>query len=926
MFHEGAELMPDRPLILLVDGNALVHRAYHAIQPLTSPSGEPTNATYGFTSTLLKVMDDLQPDYAAVAWDVGRTFRHEQYAEYKATRPEMADDLRVQFERIRQVVEAFQLPSKYVEGYEADDVLAALSQQAVEQGLDVMIATGDTDTLQLVGPHVSVLLSGRKFTDTKVYDEQAIHERYALEPKQLVDFKSLKGDPSDNIPGVRGVGKVTATRLLEQFGSVEGLYEHIEEVDPKLRDKLRDGEALVRRAKDLIILVSDLPIDLDLENCRVSAYDRADVVALFRELGFFSLLQRLPRPAEDGTGQLSFFEAQADEAAPAVLPGNYRLVNTEPALSGLIAAVRDSGAFAVDTETTSVRPVEADLVGIALACAEGEGYYIPVGHLPGAAGKPQLSLEFVRQRLGPVLADEGLAKYAHNANYDLIVLKRHGMEVRGLQFDTMIAAWLLDPSGRNLGLKGLAWQKLGVEMTPIEALIGKGAAQSTMDRVAIEQVLPYAGADADMTLRLVPHLKAALEEKQLWSLFTDVEMPLVPVLMDMETCGVALDVGFLEQMSRELHMRLGQLEQQIYQHVGYPFNLNSSQQLSEALFTRLALPTEGVSRTKTGRYSTAAGVLEKLQGSHPIIDLILEHRELSKIKSTYVDALPLMVNRLTGRLHTSWNQTGTVTGRISSSDPNLQNIPIRTEIGRRVRQALVAPPGHLLLGADYSQVELRILAHLSGDENLLAAFRRGEDIHASTAASILGVPLAQVTPNMRRLAKAINFGLVYGMSDWGLAARTELSREEAADFISKYFAQFPRVGNYLERVKRQAAEYGYVETLLGRKRYFPELQSGSRAHGNVKAAAQRMAINHPIQGTAADIIKIAMIRLHDELRKGHLHSRMILQVHDELVLEVPDDELNAVKELVRSVMEGAYELDAPLKVDIKTGRHWGEME
>jgi DNA polymerase-1 len=533
MHHQGAKLMPDRPLILLVDGNALVHRAYHAIQPLTSPSGEPTNATYGFISTLLKVMDDLQPEYAAIAWDIGRTFRHEQYAEYKATRPEMADDLRVQFERIRQVVDIFKLPSKYAEGYEADDVLAALSQQAVEQGLDVIIATGDTDTLQLVGPHVSVLLSGRRFTDTKVYDEQAIHERYALEPKQLVDFKSLKGDPSDNIPGVRGVGKVTATRLLEQFGSVEELYEHMAEVNPKLRDKLRGAEAQVRRAKELITLVSDLPIELDLENCRVSAYDRSDVVALFRELGFFSLLQRLPRPAQHGTAQLSLFESSTAEVAPLTAPGEYRLVNTEPALRDLITALRDSGVCAVDTETTSVRPVEADLVGIALACKEGEGYYIPVGHLPGVAGKPQLSLESVRQHLGPVLADEGLAKYAHNANYDLIVLNRHGMEVRGLQFDTMLAAWLLDPSGRNLGLKGLVLQELGLEMTPIEALIGKGAAQSTMDRVAIERVLPYAGADADMTLRLVPYLKAALEEKQLWSLFTEVEMPLVPVLMDM---------------------------------------------------------------------------------------------------------------------------------------------------------------------------------------------------------------------------------------------------------------------------------------------------------------------------------------------------------------------------------------------------------
>ncbi len=918
--------MPERPLILLVDGNALVHRAYHAIPPLTSRSGEPTTATFGFTSILLKVLDDYKPQYAAVAWDIGRTFRHEQYAEYKATRPAMPDDLRMQLERVRDVVAAFSLPSKYLEGYEADDVLAALSKRAVEQGLEVLIVTGDTDTLQLVGPQVKVLLSGRRLTDAKIYDEAAIHERYGLEPQQLVDFKSLKGDPSDNIPGVPGVGKVTASRLLQQFGSGEDLYLRIEQVQPKLRSKLQVKEANVRRAKGLIQLVSDLPIDLDLDECQLSAYDRSKVVALVRELGFHSLLQRLPGSAARATAQLSLFGTQAGEEGERPAPGKYRLVNTEAALRDLIAKIRAAGVCAVDTETTSVRPVEADLVGISLSCQEGEGDYIPVGHLPEAASQPQLSLDWVREQLGPVLADASITKYAHNANYDLIVLQQHGMMVRGLLFDTMIAAYLLDPSGRNLGLKGLAWQEFGVEMTPIAELIGKGKNQLTMDRVSVERVYPYAAADADMTFRLVARQEPLLKDKQLWSLFTEVEMPLVPVLIDMECTGVALDVGFLQQMSRELHLRLAELVQQVYQRVGYPFNLNSSQQLSQALFTKLALPTAGVPRGKSGRYSTAAGVLEKLQGAHPVVDLILEHRQLSKIKSTYVDALPLMVNSRTGRLHTSWNQTGTVTGRISSSEPNLQNIPIRTDIGRRVRQAFVARPGCMLLGADYSQVELRILAHLSGDENLLAAFRRGEDIHASTAASILGVPLNEVTPDMRRLAKTINFGLIYGMGAWGLAARTDLTREEAAEFISKYFAQYPRVQQYLATVKQQAEEQGYVETLLGRKRYFPALRPGSRVHGNLKAAAQRMANNHPIQGTAADIIKIAMIRLHDELQERGLSSKMILQVHDELVLEVPDDELERVTRLVRSVMEGAYELDAPLKVDIKTGRHWREME
>jgi len=902
-----------------------MHRAYHAIPPLTSSRGEPTNATFGFTSILLKVLDDYGPDYAAVAWDVGRTFRHEQFAEYKATRPSMPDDLKVQMERLQDMVAAFHLSSKYVEGYEADDVLAALSRQATEQGLDVIIVTGDTDTLQLVGPHVRVLLSGRRFTDAKVYDETAIRERYGLEPAQLVDFKSLTGDKSDNIPGVPGVGKVTARKLLQQFRTVDDLYQALDQVQAKLRSKLEEHEPVVRRGQALIQLVDDLPLDLDLDGSRVDEFDRAQVVNLFRELGFHSLMQRLPGEAAPAKAQLSLFGVQSEEQGPAPSLGDYRLVNTEAALRDLVTVIRQAGVCALDTETTSVRPVEADLVGISVSCQAGTAYYIPVGHRPEVASTGQLSTEWVRAELGEVLADESVAKYAHNANYDLIVLRQHGMEVRGLTFDTILAAYLLDPVGRNLGLKGLAWQELGVEMMPIDSLIGKGKGQLTMDQVPVERVVPYAGADADMTLRLVPRLKPRLEERQLWALFSEVEMPLVPVLMDMECTGVSLDVGFLQGMSRELQSRLNELQEQVQQHVGYPLNLSSSQQLSEALFVKLGLPTEGVSRGKSGRYSTAASVLESLRGAHPVVDLILEHRQLSKIKSTYADALPLLVNSRTGRLHTSWNQVGTVTGRISSSDPNLQNIPIRTDVGRRVRRAFVARPGCMLLGADYSQVELRILAHISGDESLLAAFQRGEDIHARTAASMHGVALEEVTPDMRRMAKMINFGLIYGMSGWGLAARTELSPEEAQQFISKYFAQFPRVQGYLEEVKQRAVEQGYTETLLGRKRYFPELATGSSAHANVRAAALRMAINHPIQGTAADIVKIAMIRLHADMEKQGLDSKIILQVHDELVLEVPDGEVKGVAALVRGVMESAYTLAAPLKVDIKTGRHWGEM-
>jgi DNA polymerase-1 len=917
--------MPARPLIVLVDGNAVVHRAYHAIPPLTSPGGEPTNATFGFVSTLLKVFEDQKPQYAAVAFDIGRTFRHDLYAEYKGTRPPLPDDLRVQLDRVRQVVTTLRLPAVSVDNYEADDVLATLSRRAVGKGLDVVIVTGDTDTLQLIGPHVRVLLSGRKFTDSKMYDEGAIRERYGLEPGQLVDFKTLKGDVTDNVPGVPGVGDVTATKLVQQYGGIDELYSRLDEVDPKLRGRLVENRAGVERGKTLVKLVDDLPVEVDLDKARLNTFSRDEVAKTFRELGFHTLLQRLPRTGASSSAQLPLFaSAQGDEVKSAAL-GSYHLVDSEELLRQLVDRIRSKGACAVDVEATSVRPVEARLVGISLACEPGEAFYIPTGHT-SAAARAQLDLETIRLVLGPLLADAGVAKYAHNANYDLIVLSEHGMPACGLEFDSMIAAYLLDPSGRNLGLKGLAWQELGAEMTNIEELIGSGKQQLTIDLVAVERVYPYAAADADMTLRLASRQQSQLKERSLWKLFTEIEMPLVPVLIDMECTGVALDVKVLGKMARELQQRLAELEREIQRLVGYTFNINSSQQLSDALFKKLELSTAGIQKGTSGRYSTAADVLEGLRGKHAVVDLLLEQRQLAKIKSTYVDALPLLVNPRTGRLHTSWNQTGTVTGRVSSSDPNLQNIPIRTDVGRRVREAFVAAEGARFLAADYSQVELRILAHVSGDENLLTAFRNGEDIHASTASRILGVPLSEVNSEMRRLAKAINFGLMYGMSEWGLASRTELSQDEAADFISKYFGQYPQVRQYLDRTKQQAADQGYVETVLGRKRYFPELQANSRVPGQTKAAAQRMAVNHPIQGTAADIIKIAMIRLYDELHRRNLKSKMILQVHDELVLEVPEAELEEVGPLVESVMEGAYPLDAPLKVDLKTGRHWGEME
>jgi DNA polymerase-1 len=777
------------------------------------------------------------------------------------------------------------------------------------------------------------LTSRRQYSDTVIYDEAGIQERYGLKPRQIIDYKGLVGDSSDNIPGVRGVGKKTATQLLQEYGSIETIYEHLDEVkSPRFRKALEEGQNEAFLSKHLATIVTDVPLELDLEACRVAEYDHGRVTTLFRELEFRSLLERLPQPPgqAEGPQQLALFE-EVEAAAPAALQAvptvqpaaGYRTVDSQEALEKLVEELSRSPAFALDTETTSTDAMAADLVGIAVATKAGQAHYVPVGHVPGAGSL--LPLDQVLDKLRPLLEDARVAKYAHNAKYDLTVLARHGVDVKGLAFDTMIAEWLIDPASRNLGLKNLAWARLGMEMTPITFLIGKGKNQITIDRVPIEQVTQYAGADVDMTYRLVGLLESELKEKELWPLFAEVEMPLVPVLAEMEMKGVALDVPLLKNMSGLLQDRLATLEQEIQDQVGYPFNINSTQQLSDALFVKLCLSTKGVKKTASGHYSTAASVLEGLKDQHTVIGLILEQREFSKLKSTYVDALPQLVNPHTGRVHTSYNQTGTVTGRISSSDPNLQNIPIRTEVGRQVRRGFVAEEGNVLLAADYSQVELRIMAHISQDPALLEAFRRGEDIHTSTAAAIIGVPAEAVTPDMRRLAKSVNFGLSYGQGSHGLAQQTGLSHEEADRFIKTYFAQYPKVKEYIERTKRQAKEQGYVETLLGRRRYFPELKR-EQVRDHIVAAAHRMAINAPIQGTAADILKIAMLRLHQALHERNLKSRMILQVHDELVLEVPEDEVDTVAPLVREIMEGAFQLDAPLKVDVKVGANWLEME
>ncbi len=915
--------MADPAKLVLIDGHALVYRAYFALpSTMATAKGELTNAVFGFASMLLNVLRDEQPDFLAVTFDLGRTFRHDDYAEYKANRAEMPDDLRVQFSRIDELLAAMDIPTYSAEGYEADDVLAALAQQAEAEGVDTLIVTGDTDTFQLIGPHVRVLAPRRSFGDTLIYDEDGVRERYGLEPKQLIDYKALVGDTSDNVPGVRGIGAKTATKLLQEYGSVEAIYDHLEEISsPRFRSALEKGHDDAFLSKHLVTIVTDLPVSLDLGACRVGRVNREQVVELFRELEFRALLDRVTPTAEAGTpAQLSLFDEQAP--APARKVGDYQIVDSVATLEAAAAELGQGKAVVVDVESTSTDPMAAKLVGIAITAQEGKGYYVIVGHRDAA----NLSLETVGQVLAPLLQDPAIPKYAHNANYDLTVLAEHGLDVTPMTCDTMIAEWLLNPASRNLGLKNLAWNRLGVEMTPISQLIGSGKKQVTMDRVAAEKAAPYACADVDMTLRLAGQLLPELHEKELWSLYSEVEMPLVPVIVDMQRAGVKLDVVTLTRMSRQLGERLGELQTEIEGHVGRAININSTQQLSVALFDEMDLALPWMRRGASGYYSTAADVLEKIRDKHPVVELILEHRQLSKLKGTYVDALPALVNPRTGRVHTSYNQTGSVTGRFSSSNPNLQNIPIRTEQGREIRRAFVADDGWLLLAADYSQVELRVLAHISGDPTMLDAFARGEDIHASTAAAIYEVPLDEVTSDQRRVAKMTNFAISYGVTGFGLAERTGLDPKDAEAFIQTYFATYPRVKEYIDRTHEQARDQGYVETLLGRRRYFHELGTTSRAHHNARQQADRMAINAPIQGTAADILKVAMNRLWRELRARGLRSRMILQVHDELVLEVPKEELDEAASLVIEMMEGAYTLDAPLKVDAKIGPNWLEMD
>ncbi len=947
--------MPSKPLFVILDGYSMAYRHYHGTlkQQLTASDGRPTGAIYGFSRQILDIMLKDRPRYLAVAWDEGLSGREEIYPEYKAHRDLPPDDFEPQVDIIKAMLAALNVPGLSVAGYEADDVIGTLVREAEAQDVHARIVTGDGDLLQLITDNVDVFLL-RPFGGPKLYDRDAFYEKYELEPHQLVDLKALQGDSSDNIPGIKGVGVKTATPLIQQYGTLAGIYAHLDEVTKKAtRSKLEKGRESAFMSYNLARVMTDLPLPLHLPDCVTSEYTLEVVVPLFEELGFNSLLERLykaeqvleagPPPANDSEfAQVSTFEdvdveageydASLNFAAPTTASDLVKafVVRTRDGLQKVVDLLAGASLVSFDTETTSTNPVEAELVGISLAVDGENGYYIPVGHIDDV--DDQLPVDVVMDALRPVLTDPHIPKVAHNASYDVVVMERAGLKVTPITFDTMIAEWVRDSTSNNLSLTNLVMNGglLGdgsVMMQNIKDLIGSGKKQITMAAVPVSKAAPYAAEDAAMTWRLVEPLRERLAaDARAQTIFETLEMPLVPVIATIEQNGVLLDTAHLAEMSARLEGQLAEIEAAIYGlSDGYgEFNINSPKQLNDVLFGKLNLPRTGIRKTTHG-YSTAADVLEKLYEDtrHPILEKILEHRELVKLKGTYVDALPKLVNAKTGRLHTSFNQTGTTTGRLSSSDPNLQNIPVRTEVGREVRRAFVVPEGQVLLAVDYSQVELRIMAYIANEPYLKQAFADGLDIHAATAAVVNDIAVDAVSYNQRSFAKRVNFGLLYGMGAFRLARDSDLTLKEAEAFINTYFERLPNVKKYIEDTKRQLHTDGYVETLMGRRRYFGDVRNMRRQD---IARSEREAINMPVQGTAADIMKKAMLELHEALQQQRLGALITLQVHDELVLEVPENELDATARLTVEVMETTYDLEPKLKANALYGQNWRDME
>jgi DNA polymerase I len=883
--------------LYLIDGSSYIYRAYYAIRHLSSPSGFPTNALYGFTQMLLKVLKDRQPDRVAVVFDVGReTFRTQLYPDYKANRAAMPADLVPQIGPIKEMVRAFNIPVLELPGYEADDLIGTIARDCREQGLNVMVVTGDKDLMQVVTDRVRLL-------DTMKDKESGIPEvveRFGVGPELVVDILGLAGDTSDNIPGVPGIGEKTAMKLIQEFGSLDALLARADEVKGKTGERLREFADQARLSRQLATIDDRVPFDYDLAGFALSPPDNRRLAELFKEYGFTTLMKELTSQATLSTEQ-------------------YRTVLTTDEFRRLLAELAAAEAFALDLETTSLNTQEAEIVGISLSCRPHEAWYIPVGH--HYLGVPaQLPLAAVLDGLRPLLTDPGRRLIGQNLKYDYQVLRRAGIRLAGVWCDTMVAAYLHNPARPSQGLDSLAVEVLDHKMITYAEVAGKGKDHQGFAAVEVEAASRYACEDADATFLLARHFLPLLEEDGMARLFFDLEMPLVPILAEMELAGVKLDLALLNELSRRFGAELAGLEERIGTLAGGPFNINSPKQLGEVLFDRLKLPAGKKTKTKTG-WSTNVEELERLaEAGHEIASLILQYRSVAKLKSTYSDALPKLVDER-GRVHTSYNQAVTNTGRLSSSEPNLQNIPVRTEEGRQIRHAFIAEPGHLLLSADYSQIELRVLAHLSADPVFCDAFAKDEDIHTRTASEVFGLFPEMVTPEMRRQAKTINFGIIYGQGAFSLAKQLGVTRKTAEEFIDNYKARHSGAIAFLDQCIRQAEEQGFVTTLLGRKLPIPEINS---ANGNIRAFAQRNAINYPIQGSAADIIKQAMVNIDRRLKAEGLQSRLLMQVHDELVFEVPEAELLTMEQLVAHEMERAVPLQVPLKVDLSYGRNWSE--
>ena len=908
--------------LILVDGSSYLYRAFHALPPLTNSKGKPTGAVKGVINMMRRLQKDYPESTHVVVFDAkGKTFRDDMYADYKANRPPMPDDLRLQIAPIHKIIEAMGMPMLVIEGVEADDVIGTLAVQATAAEQPVVISTGDKDIAQMVNEHISM---ENTMTNT-VMDRAGVIEKFGIPPELIIDYLALLGDKSDNIPGVPGVGEKTALGLLQGIGELDAVYKNLDKVaDLAFRGaktmaaKLEEHKEQAYLSYKLATIKTDVDMPLAIDQLQNSTADKGELLALFKEMEFKTWIAELESDEPIPSTPLDT-ESGAIEKPKAPVEKNYQTVLTQSQLDTWLDKIKAAELVAIDTETTSLDYMQALLVGVSIAVKPGEAAYIPFGHDYLGAPK-QLDKDAVLAQLKPILEDSAIKKVGQNLKYDMSVLAQHGIQLAGLAFDTMLESYVLDSVATRHDMDSLAGHYLDETTTSFSDVAGKGAAQLTFNQVALEQAGPYACEDADITLRLHEALwPQVAKHSNLVNVFTDIELPLLPVLSKIERTGALVDGTQLFHQSAELAERLAELETQAWDLAGQQFNLASPKQLGEILFEKLEIPV--LKKTAKGAPSTKEEVLQELALDYPLPKVLLEHRGLAKLKSTYTDKLPTMINSLTQRIHTSYHQAGTATGRLSSSDPNLQNIPVRTAEGRRVRQAFVAPQDSRIVAADYSQIELRIMAHLSEDPSLLSAFAAGEDIHRATAAEVFAVTKDNVTSDMRRNAKAINFGLIYGMSAFGLARQLNIGRKQAAEYIELYFERYPGVQNYMNTIRHTAAEQGYVETVFGRRLYLPEINS---RNGMRRQAAERTAINAPMQGTAADIIKLAMIQVDDWLQSSNLRSRMIMQVHDELVLEVPSSEIDRVQQGLTDLMENAVSLLVPLVVDIGVGDSWDE--